>query len=171
MTKRVDDPNAIESVRSSIQSAFPDFIYSGPITVADGKSGEDYDEPEALYNALHGRSWSEISASFIRGNPHGLVLLTAEAFVAYLPAWLIEGLSEPEVAEVMVYTFSPEDDNDQRLMEYRMLSMNSIQMKALSAFLTRFAQTTSSQSVKDSVAQALVYVRKFATNKPRDMQG
>src|SRR3569832_1015484 len=108
MTSQGDDRYSAERLLAQIRSAFPNVAHTGLITPADGKTGQDYDEHEALYDELHGKRWSEIPASFIRGNAHGLVLLTAEAFVAYLPAWLSEGLVSPDVAEVMVYTFHPD---------------------------------------------------------------
>jgi hypothetical protein len=82
VTTRVSDSDFREAVRTRIREAFPDFVYSGPITAADGKTGEDYDEPEALYNELRGKSWIEVSRSFIHDNANGLVLLTVEAFNA-----------------------------------------------------------------------------------------
>jgi hypothetical protein len=85
MTESGDNRSATKRVRSQIRGAFPDVVYPGPITPADGATGEDYDEPQELYRALHGRVWSEIPESFIRVNASGLVLLTDEAFVVYLP--------------------------------------------------------------------------------------
>src|SRR5262249_53318633 len=155
MTKRVDSQNSAETVRARIRGAFPNIVYSGPVTSADGKTGEDYDEPEALYNELHGKSWLEISAPFIRGNAHGLVLLTVEAFTAYLPAWLIEGIADPQVGEVMVYTFCPEDGKDRHRMDSRMERLNSMQKEALIAFLTHCHQTNPSKYLKDRAEQAL----------------
>jgi hypothetical protein len=161
MTKRVDSQNPAETVRAQIRSAFPNIVYSGPVTPADGKTGEDYDELEALYNELHGKAWLEISAPFIRGNAHGLVLLTVEAFTAYLPAWLIEGMSDPQVGEVMVYTFCPEDGKDRHRMDSRIEHMNSLQKEALIAFLTHCHQTNPSKYIKDRAEQALTYVSSF----------
>jgi hypothetical protein len=161
VTTRVSDSDFREAVRTRIREAFPDFVYSGPITAADGKTGEDYDEPEALYNELHGKSWVEISAPFLHGNAHGLVLLTVEAFNAYLPAWLLEGLTDAEVGEIMVYTFCPEDGKDRHRMDSRLENMNSPQRAALLAFLTIFAKTSASKFVKDRAEQAEAYVSRF----------
>ena len=162
MIKQVDSQNPEDSVRAQIRGAFPDVVYSGPVTSTDGKTGEDYDEPEALYNALHRKSWLEISALFIRGNAHGLVLLTVEAFIAYLPAWLIEGIADPQVGEVMVYTFCPEDGKDRHRMDSRMERMNSMQKEALIAFLTHCYKNNSSKFVKDRAEHALAYVKSFS---------
>jgi hypothetical protein len=157
----IDGQNPAESVQAKIRSAFPDFVYSGPITSADGKTGEDYDETEALYNELYGKSWSEISVPFIRGYADGLFLLTVEAFAAYLPAWLIEGIADPQVGEVMVYTFCPEHGKDRQRMDSRMERLNSMQKEALSAFLAYCYQTNSSKYLRDCAEQALAYVRNF----------
>jgi hypothetical protein len=161
VTTRHNDADLREAVRARIRDAFPDFVYSGPITPADGRTGEDYDEPEALYNELHGKSWLQISAPFLHGNAHGLVLLTVEAFNAYLPAWLLEGLTDPEVGEIMVYTFCPEDGKDRHRMDRRLERMNSGQKEALSAFLTLYYKTSASKFVKDRAERAVAYVSRF----------
>jgi hypothetical protein len=155
------DHNSAERLRTQMRAAFPDVAYAGAITPADGKTGQDYDEHEALYNALHDKPWSQIPAAFIRGNAHGLVLLTAEAFVAYLPAWLNEGLVSPEVAEVMVYTFYPDPAKNRDHMDQRMHAMSSPQSEVLAAFLAYCSQTTTSGFLKDHATQALEYVRRF----------
>src|SRR5579859_4174026 len=162
MANPIDDRNSAELVQAQIRGAFPDLVYSGLITSADGKTGEDYDEFEALYNELHGKSWSEISAPFIRGNAHGLVLLTVGAFAFYLPAWLIEGMADPRVGEVMVYTFCPDHGKDRQRMDDRMESLNAMQKEALCTFLTYCYQTNSSKSLRDLAEQALAYVRNFS---------
>lgn len=162
MTTHVNDPYSRESLPERIRAAFPDVIYSGPITSADGKSGEDYDEPQALYNELHGKSWLQISAPFIRGNAHGLVLLTVDAFIAFLPAWLMVGLDDPEVAEVMTYTFCPGQGKDQHRMDLRVQAMNSLQKEVIGAFLTFCYESTQSEFLKDRATEAVTYVKGFS---------
>jgi hypothetical protein len=161
MTQRDDDPDVIERVRSQIRSAFPDVIHSGPITPADGKTGEDYADHGVLYGVLHGRAWSEVPVSFIRENDDGLALLTEEAFVAYLPAWLIEGLVASQVGDALIYTFCPDPGNDHRFMDRRIQLMSSVQKEALSAFLSHYAQASASKYIKDRAKQAVVYVNSF----------
>jgi hypothetical protein len=161
MTQPDIDPHVMEHVRGLIRRAFPDVVYSGSITPVDGKTGEDYDEYEALHDALRGKTWSEIQSSFIQGNAYGLVLLTDEAFVAYLPAWLTEGVADRQVSDALVSTFYPDPAKDQGRMNRRMQQMNSAQVEALCAFLALFVQNKFSKSVDDDVRRALDYVSTF----------
>jgi hypothetical protein len=45
---------------------------------------------------LEGKSWEELSSAFLTENDGCLPLLTPEAYHAFLPAWLVHGLSDPE---------------------------------------------------------------------------
>jgi len=158
MSSGGDDSQVMERVCSQIRSAFPDLICSGPITPADGKTGEDYDEHEILFEGLRGRAWSRIPASFIRENAGALVLLTEEAFVVYLPAWLIAGVTDHTVGEILAYTFCPAPDGDQRFMDSRIKRMNVVQREALAVFLAYCVETNSSKVIKDRAEEALAYV-------------
>jgi hypothetical protein len=159
MTQLDDDQHFTQQFLAQIRGAFPDVPYEGLNTPADGKTGEDYDEHKALYDALHEKPWSKIPASFIQGNIHGLALLTPEAFVAYLPAWLRESLVNAELAEVLVYTFSPEPGKDQEYMDRRTHALSPIQKEVLATFLAYCLRTTTSGFVKGQAEQALEYVR------------
>jgi hypothetical protein len=76
----------------------------------------------------------------------------------YLPAWLTEGLTDPEIGEVMVYTFCPEDGKETHRMDDRLKNMKPTQREALSAFLTLIFKTSASKFVKDRAEQAEAYV-------------
>jgi hypothetical protein len=49
-----------------------------------------------LQGQLTGITWPDVPAAFIRDRPDVLPLLTPEAYHAFLPAWLHQGLIEPE---------------------------------------------------------------------------
>jgi hypothetical protein len=161
--------NAVERLRDNIRTVFPDDAFLGSVTPVDrisekvyddvlGLDVELYDDQQALYGSLHRRRWSEIPASFINSNPDGIVLLTNETFVAFLPAWLTCALTDKQVREFMVYTFSPEPDKPSERMDSRMLLLTSQQKKALLAFLAHCVEVESSKFIKEHARTALAYV-------------
>ncbi len=64
----------------------------------------DCEECLLIRNGLQGRTWDAISSEFLQANPDSLPLLSAEAYRAFLPAWLREGLITPdsEVAAMLL---------------------------------------------------------------------
>jgi hypothetical protein len=57
-----------------------------------------HDCPECLElrTRLGGIAWLDVPAEFIREHPDILPLLSPEAYLAFLPAWLCQGVREPE---------------------------------------------------------------------------
>lgn len=53
-------------------------------------------ECDEISNMLSGRSWNEIPRAFIAANCDVLPLLSQNAYVSYLAAWLAEGVREPD---------------------------------------------------------------------------
>jgi hypothetical protein len=106
MSYTPNDKKSPGLLQEQIQSAFPESTFSGSITGVDGTADEVLDEEHALYSELRGRKWSEIDASFIRDFPDGFVLLTDEAFVAFIAVWLSCALKDAAVRQMLVYTFS-----------------------------------------------------------------
>jgi hypothetical protein len=145
-----------ELVQAKIRTAFPDSEFFGLITSADGSLNEELDEEQALYGALRGRKWTEIPASFVGSYPDGVVLLTDEAFAAFLPAWLTCALQDRTVRELMVYTFSPREPSER--MNRRIRSLTSSQREALLAFLAHCVEVESSSFVKERARRALVRI-------------
>jgi hypothetical protein len=148
--------NDAELVQAKIRAAFPDSVFSGSITPADGRLNEELDEERALYSALHGKKWTDIAASFIGGYPDGVVLLTDEAFATFLPAWLTCALQNKEVRELMVYTFSPREPSERS--DRRVRNLTSSQREALRAFLAYCLEVESSNFVKERARRALARV-------------
>jgi len=61
-------------------------------------------ECNALREQLEGITWSEVPSAFIISNKGALPLLSQDAYVAFLPAWLRQALQEPagEVASMLL---------------------------------------------------------------------
>jgi hypothetical protein len=93
-----------KEVRDQIRLAFPATEYSGPITNCD------CDECTHLREELGHKSWDQVSAAFLdlTCSP---VLLTQEAFAAFLPAYMLRALDDLSrqsvVLEFTVYSLCP----------------------------------------------------------------
>jgi hypothetical protein len=67
-----------------------------PQRVVEGQvAPHDCPECRALRSQLSGSAWATVPREFIRENPDTLVLLSHEAYLAYLPAWLRQAVLEP----------------------------------------------------------------------------
>ena len=150
----------VEALRTAIQVAFPDRPFLGSITAVDGLTNEELDEQRALYSALRGRKWSEIPLPVIESNPDGIVLLTDEAFIAFLPAWLTHALAHEKIRELLIYVFSPAVHASMKKMDQRIRLLNSMQMEALRGFLEFSFSTENSTYIKEQAAHALTYVER-----------
>ncbi len=137
MSRRMD---ALEQLREQIRLAFPATQYFGPITPCD------CDECSEIRDGLNHKQWDEVPQEFLdfTGNP---TLLTPEAFVAFLPAYLLRALDDLNphgaVLGLTVYslTLCPEEWQVRRMFE-RIRLMTVAQVQAVRAFL-KFAQENS----------------------------
>src|SRR5262249_41062267 len=77
------------TLQQILHSAFPPFVLQDTITP------HQCEECDALRSALEGRRWDEIDPALVDVNEGGLPLLSYEAYVAYLPAWLLRALGDP----------------------------------------------------------------------------
>jgi hypothetical protein len=75
---------------AELQRVFP------PIVVPERATPHVCRECDDIANALAQRNWTEVPASFLAANCDVLPLLSEAAYVAYLPAWLREGLLHPD---------------------------------------------------------------------------
>lgn len=73
-----------------LQRVFP------PIVVPGRAAPHVCSECDEISQALADRAWTEIPRDFLLRNPDVLPLLSEDAYVAYLPAWLREGLLSPD---------------------------------------------------------------------------
>ena len=161
MNPTPDDQAAIIGLRSRIRAAFPDSTFNGPITGVDGLMNEELDEQRALYAALRDKKWSEVPTAVIDNNPDGVVLLTDEAFAAFLPAWLDRALTHEKVRELMVYVFSPDVHKSTERTGHRIEHLSPPQKEALLAFLTYCVEVESSKFVKERARSAVAYAVRF----------
>ncbi|MEJ2653238.1 MAG: hypothetical protein P8173_16020 [Gammaproteobacteria bacterium] len=161
MSHTPNNENSLESLRAQIQSAFPDFSLSGSITGVDGAADEVLDEEQALYSELRGQKWSDIPASFIRDFPDGFLLLTDEAYVAFLAAWLSCALKDAEVREMVVYSLSPDAHKRSNWRGQHIHLLNSSQRKVLQSFLAYCVDIESSKYIKQHAQAALEYVERM----------
>ncbi len=137
----------IAELRESIRRAFPAQAYSGRVTSYDDELDDpDRDEEKYLYEALKGRKWIDVPQQIIGDLPDGYVLLTQEAFEAFVAAWLLRSLEnidrEDEVRDFVIYTFSPKHDKVPDTTEYvldRVRALNPEQRHVLHSVLAEFA--------------------------------
>jgi hypothetical protein len=82
----VNNQEAIEK----LVSAFPRRVVAAVVAL------HNCPRCQALREQLTGRTWPEIPAEFIRDHSDVLPLLSHEAYLAFLPAWLQRGILEPD---------------------------------------------------------------------------
>ncbi|MDH5670356.1 MAG: hypothetical protein OEY86_20335 [Nitrospira sp.] len=70
-------------------NVFPQRIVSGPVV------SHECVECSALRDQLTGMMWQDIPGDFINANDGALPLLSHEAYVAFLPAWLHQAVLDP----------------------------------------------------------------------------
>jgi hypothetical protein len=81
----------LEELERQILAAFPPRKVNQIVT-------HQCEECESLKRELGGRVWSDISAEFIEANDGALPLLTQDAYLAFLPAWLLQSTRNPKGA-------------------------------------------------------------------------
>jgi hypothetical protein len=98
-----------EELRNQIRQAFPATPFDGPTTPYDSYTKEEY---AYFQEELQHRRWDEVSTAFLDATGDA-VLLTPEAFHAFLPAYLFRNLSpHSQVAELTVYTLCQIEGED-----------------------------------------------------------
>jgi hypothetical protein len=91
----------IHDLEEQIRAAFPDQRFSGMVT--HGCTCEECTDLEA---SLRHQSWTTISDETIESNYVGLPLLSDEALVAFLPAWLTRALFDLQDSDYPVREFT-----------------------------------------------------------------
>lgn len=133
-----------DEIKDRIRAAFPAVPFDGIVT------GCECDECTDIRLKLQGKQWDEISEQFIdlTCSP---VLLTPEAFCAFLPSYMVRALDladqrDNNVVEFTVYSLSPGDGegpHDPGEVEWRQKRarlMNREQIEAVRWFLLFIAE-------------------------------
>jgi hypothetical protein len=156
----------ITALRDAIRRAFPEVTYTGKVTRHDGawlpeltEENAIHDDDMFLYEGLTGKKWTEISKQLLHDFPDGFVLLTDEALVAFLAAWLIRSLDhidgENPVREFFVYAFSPGESSTADLKISLLRALNTEQRSAVRSLLAEFAQREPSEFIREHAASAV----------------
>jgi hypothetical protein len=161
----------ISALRESIRRLFPAEPYTGKVTRYDGEwAPEDdnkalLDDDQVLYEALNGRRWTEVPTQLLRNQPDGLPLLTDEAYVAFLPAWLMCSLEnihgQNEVRNFVVYNFAPRPEMMPDMTEFtvdRLRVLNPEQRLAIRSLLAEFAKQEASSNIRNLASQAVALI-------------
>ncbi len=95
-----------EAIVQNLIGVFPRRIVEGPVT--------PHDCPECLElrGQLTGTTWPDVPLEFIRDHPDVLPLLSPEAYLTFLPAWLHQRVLEPEgeVASMLLVNLACDSD-------------------------------------------------------------
>ncbi len=132
----------IDQIREQIRRAFPPSVFEGAVTDCNCEECTD------IGHALNGKRWDEVPDSFVDFTCSP-VLLTPEAFAAFLPAYMLRALNDLEartvVLELTTYSLSPYDSDDEcvseqhvNVLKIRAGAITSAQMTAVGDLL-RFA--------------------------------
>jgi hypothetical protein len=93
-----------------------------PQTIVEGTvAPHDCPECMELRGQLTGITWEDVSVEFIRDHDDVLPLLSPEAYRAFLPAWLRQGILEPggEVAGMLLVNLACDPDPTGFTLEQR----------------------------------------------------
>jgi hypothetical protein len=95
-----------DAILEKLVVAFPQTVLVGPATE------HECEECGAIRRKLAGTTWDSVPAEFVRQNPDVLPLLSYEAYVALLPAWLLQGVTDPdgEVAGMLLINLADSPD-------------------------------------------------------------
>jgi hypothetical protein len=124
-----------QQVKDQIREAFPATRFDGPITACD------CEECTHIREELRHKRWDEISTGFLDSTCSPM-LLTPEAFRAFLPAYLLRALDDLSwhsvVVHFTVHSLCPDRSNQngqgERLSQRARL-MDSSQTEAIREFL------------------------------------
>lgn len=95
-------------LREALLESFAVKPYTGQVTTADGMEwAEELDDDLGLWHELSGKAWTSIPDEFLDRHANSLVLLTPEAFAAFIPAWIRRALSDDDVREFTIYAIEP----------------------------------------------------------------
>jgi hypothetical protein len=145
-----------------IFQAFPDVVYGGSI-LAGGDQNAVTSQPFNMVDLLHSlkdKCWTQIQPEFIERQLGSFIHLTAGAFAAYIPAWLLYSLShDNRGAEFVAYTFAPDDAHGKTVIRPLSVEMCRAlapsQRRALLDFLLYQSEYLVSDAIADRAAAAV----------------
>ena len=107
----------ITSLEACLFTEFPPHVALGTITP------HECEECDAIRRQLERSTWDTVPSEFVRENFGGLPLLSQEAYVTYLPAWLRLALRDPSdiVATQLLVNLSHEPKVSGFTLEQRKL--------------------------------------------------
>ena len=173
----------LTDLQNAILRAFPDVVFDGQITRHDGEWPDEvteetplyegqviYGDEMLLYEGLKGHKWSDIPREFLYGMTGDYVLLTSEALVAFIAAWLMCSLDdlagENLVRDLFIYTFSPHREGSEELTIDRLRAFNPEQLAVLRLLLTEFSQSESSSYVREHALNAAKFIDSLIFRAP-----
>jgi hypothetical protein len=161
----------LESLWNKIVRSFPPTLPDAPILAGGDEiptpSGHNANplppsppDHQDLLRSLKDQRWDHLSPEFVERHLGDFVLLSAPAFAAYIPAWLLFSLGHTlQGAEFIAYTFTP--DEMQSSSRIRSLSvemfraLDPTQRRVLRDFLIYTAEFHPSDYVADHAAAAV----------------
>ena len=179
--KGMENDKHLIDLQNAILHAFPDVIFDGQITRHDGEWPDEVTEETAiyegqvmygdemlLYEGLKGHKWSDIPREFLYGMTNDYVLLTSEALVAFIAAWLMCSLDdlagENLVRDLFIYTFSSNKDEQSRDFTISLLrAFNPEQLAVLRLLLGEFSESESSSFVREYARNAVKFIDSLST--------
>jgi hypothetical protein len=176
----VDTNKHLTNLQNAILRAFPDVVFDGQITPHDGEWPDDlpenaiyegqviYGDEMLLYEGLNGHKWSDIPRQFIQGMATDFVLLTSEALVAFIAAWLMRSLenrtSKNEVREHFIYMLSPDREESNELTIDLLRAFNPEQLAVLRLLFAEFSKSESSIFVRERAHNAVKFIDSLSIN-------
>ena len=181
LEKREGEDERATTLRDAIRRAFPVVAYAGKITRHDGawlpeltEENAIHDDDKFVYEALKGRNWTDVPKRFLHDEPDGFVLLTDEAFIAYLAAWLMCSLDdidgENKVREYVVYSFSPTRDflgGNSNFTVSRVQALSPAQRSVVRSLLAEFSQREVSSSIREDAAKGVALIDSLPSSPQR----
>ncbi len=173
--KGMDNDKHLTDLQNAILRAFPDVVFDGQITPHDGEWPDEVTEETAiyegqviygdemlLYEGLKGHKWSDIPREFIEGMVIDFVLLTSEALVAFIAAWLMRSLEnfagKNDVRGDFISMLSPDREESKELTIDLLRAFNPEQLAVLRLFFVEFSKNESSKDVREDALNAAKFI-------------
>ncbi|HEY2168698.1 MAG TPA: hypothetical protein VGJ30_03675 [Candidatus Angelobacter sp.] len=175
----IDNDEHLTDLQNAILRAFPDVVFEGQITPHDGEWPNEptehdiyegqviYGDEMLLYEGLKGHKWSDIPREFIEGMVIDFVLLTSEALVAFIAAWLMRSLENltgvNDVRRHFINMLSPDREKSNELTKDLLGAFNPEQLAVLRLFFIEFSKNERSSFVRERADNAARLIERLST--------